>query len=198
MPANSTVLVTGGAGYIGSHTVLQLVARGERVVVLDDLSTGFRQAVRDVPLVVGNVGDRKLVDQLLAEHGVDTIIHFAAHTIVPESVANPLKYYGNNTCSTRSLLEAASHAGVKHVVFSSTAAVYGIPAAGHASEESPTAPINAYGTSKLMSEWMLRDVANAHDFRYAALRYFNDRAGSIYAGSNEIQRNILAKAALGL
>jgi UDP-glucose 4-epimerase len=173
MPANSTVLVTGGAGYIGSHTVLQLVARGERVVVLDDLSTGFRQAVRDVPLVVGNVGDRRLVDQLLAEHQVDTIIHFAAHTIVPESVSNPLKYYGNNTCATRSLLEAASQAGVKHVVFSSTAAVYGIPAAGLASEESPTAPINAYGTSKLMSEWMLRDLCAATAMRHVALRYFN-------------------------
>jgi UDP-glucose 4-epimerase len=173
MPANSTVLVTGGAGYIGSHTVLQLVARGERVVVLDDLSTGFRQAVRDVPLVVGNVGDRKLIDQLLAEHGVDTIVHFAAHTIVPESVSNPLKYYGNNTCSTRSLLEAASQAGVKHVVFSSTAAVYGIPSAGLASEESPTAPINAYGTSKLMSEWMLRDLCAVTPMRHVALRYFN-------------------------
>jgi len=173
MPANSTVLVTGGAGYIGSHTVLQLVARGERVLVLDDLSTGFRQAVRDAPLVVGNVGDRKLIDQLLAEHGVDTIIHFAAHTIVPESVANPLKYYGNNTCATRSLLEAASQAGVKHVVFSSTAAVYGIPATGLASEESPTAPINAYGTSKLMSEWMLRDLCAVTSMRHVALRYFN-------------------------
>ena len=173
MPSNSTVLVTGGAGYIGSHTVLQLVARGERVVVLDDLSTGFRQAVRDVPLVVGNVGDRRLVDSLLAEHRVDTIIHFAAHTIVPESVSNPLKYYGNNTCSTRSLLEAASQAGVKHFVFSSTAAVYGIPAAGLASEESPTAPINAYGTSKLMSEWMLRDLCAATPMRHVVLRYFN-------------------------
>ncbi len=130
MTTNSTVLVTGGAGYIGSHTVLQLVERGERVVVLDDLSTGFRRAVRDVPLIVGNVGDRALVDKLLAEHGVDTIIHFAAHTIVPESVSNPLKYYGNNTCATRSLLECASRAGVKHVVFSSTAAVYGIPESG--------------------------------------------------------------------
>ena len=173
MPANSTVLVTGGAGYIGSHTVLQLVARGERVVVLDDLSTGFRQAVRDVPLVVGNVGDRKLVDQLLAEHQVDTIIHFAAHVIVPESVSNPLKYYGNNTCSTRALLEAATHANVKHFVFSSTAAVYGMPSAGVASEETPTAPINPYGTSKLMSEWMLRDVSAATPLRHVALRYFN-------------------------
>jgi len=165
--------VTGGAGYIGSHTVLQLVARGERVVVLDDLSTGFRQAVRDVPLVVGNVGDRKITDALLAEHKVDTIIHFAAHTIVPESVSNPLKYYGNNTCSTRSLLEAASNAGVKHFVFSSTAAVYGIPATGLASEDSPNAPINAYGTSKLMSEWMLRDLSAATSLRHVVLRYFN-------------------------
>jgi UDP-glucose 4-epimerase len=148
----TSVLVTGGAGYIGSHTLLQLIARGEKVVVLDDLSTGFRQAVRDVPLVVGNVGDRPLVDRLLAEHRVDTIIHFAAHTIVPESVSNPLKYYGNNTCATRSLLEAATQAGVKHFVFSSTAAVYGIPSNGMASEETQTQPINAYGTSKLMSE----------------------------------------------
>src|SRR5436190_3312280 len=172
MPANSTVLVTGGAGYIGSHTVLQLVARGERVVVLDDLSTGFRQAVRDVPLVVGNVGDRKLVDQLLAEHRVDTIIHFAAHTIVPESVSNPLKYYGNNTCATRSLLEAASQAGVRHFVFSSTAAVYGIPTVSVVSEDTPTSPINPYGTSKLMSEWMLRDLCSATSMRHVALRYF--------------------------
>jgi UDP-glucose 4-epimerase len=173
MTSRATVLVTGGAGYIGSHTVLQLVARGERVVVLDDLSTGFRQAVRDTPLVVGNVGDRKLVDGLLAEHGVDTIIHFAAHTIVPESVSNPLKYYGNNTCATRSLLEAATQAGVKNIVFSSTAAVYGIPATGLASEDSPTAPINAYGASKLMSEWMLRDVSLATPLRHVVLRYFN-------------------------
>ncbi len=173
MSKGSAVLVTGGAGYIGSHTVLQLVARGERVVVLDDLSTGFRQAVRDVPLVIGSVGDRRLVDAVLAEHQVDTVIHFAAHTIVPESVSNPLKYYGNNTCSTRSLLESASAANVRHFVFSSTAAVYGIPAAGLASEESPTAPINAYGTSKLMSEWMLRDLAAASALRYVALRYFN-------------------------
>ena len=173
MSKGSSILVTGGAGYIGSHTVLQLAARGERVVVLDDLSTGFRQAVRDVPLVVGNVGDRKLVDQLLAEHRVDTIIHFAAHVIVPESVSNPLKYYGNNTCSTRALLEAATHANVKHFVFSSTAAVYGMPSAGVASEETPTAPINPYGTSKLMSEWMLRDVSAATPLRHVALRYFN-------------------------
>jgi UDP-glucose 4-epimerase len=198
MTSSSTVLVTGGAGYIGSHTVLQLVARGERVVVLDDLSTGFRQAVRDVPLVVGNVGDRKLVDQLLAEHRVDTIIHFAAHTIVPESVSNPLKYYGNNTCATRSLLEAASQAGVKNFVFSSTAAVYGIPATGHASEDSPTVPINAYGTSKLMSEWMLRDVSAATPLRHVVLRYFNvagsDPQGRI--GQSTRAATLLVKAAV--
>src|SRR5678810_1111005 len=173
MQEKTSVLVTGGAGYIGSHTLLQLTARGERVVVLDDLSTGFRQAVRDVPLVVGNVGDRALVDRLLAEHRVDTIIHFAAHTIVPESVANPLKYYGNNTCSTRSLLECCTAAGVKHFVFSSTAAVYGIPESGAADEETLTVPINPYGWSKLMSEWMLRDIAAVTPLRYVALRYFN-------------------------
>jgi len=173
MTQRSSVLVTGGAGYIGSHTLLQLVARGERCVVLDDLSTGFRQAVQGAELVVGNMGDRALVDRLLAEHRVDTIVHFAAHTIVPESVSDPLKYYGNNTCATRSLLEAASRAGVKHFVFSSTAAVYGIPEAGQASEDSATAPINPYGTSKLMSEWMLRDLCAATPMRHVVLRYFN-------------------------
>jgi UDP-glucose 4-epimerase len=197
MASTSTVLVTGGAGYIGSHTVLQLVARGERVVVLDDLSTGFRQAVRDVPLVLGNVGDRRVVDALLAEHRVDTIIHFAAHTIVPESVANPLKYYGNNTCATRSLLEAASQAGVKNFVFSSTAAVYGMPATGTASEDSPTSPINAYGTSKLMSEWMLRDLCSVTPMRHVVLRYFNvagsDPQGRI--GQSTRAATLLVKAA---
>jgi UDP-glucose 4-epimerase len=198
MSPASSVLVTGGAGYIGSHTVLQLVARGERVVVLDDLSTGFRQAVRDVPLVSGNVGDRKVVDRLLAEHHVDTIVHFAAHTIVPESVADPLKYYGNNTAATRSLLEAASLAGVKHFVFSSTAAVYGIPSAGLASEETPTAPINPYGTSKLMSEWMLRDLCAVTQLRSVVLRYFNvagsDTQGRI--GQSTRKATLLVKAAV--
>jgi UDP-glucose 4-epimerase len=198
MSSTSTVLVTGGAGYIGSHTVLQLAARGERVVVLDDLSTGFRQAVRDVPLVVGNVGSRKLVDQVLAEHGVDTIIHFAAHTIVPESVSDPLKYYCNNTAATRSLLEAASNAGVKHFVFSSTAAVYGIPAAGIAAEDTPTAPINPYGTSKLMTEWMLRDLCAVTPLRSVVLRYFNvagsDTQGRI--GQSTRKATLLVKAAV--
>ncbi|MGH8288879.1 MAG: UDP-glucose 4-epimerase GalE [Steroidobacteraceae bacterium] len=169
----TTILVTGGAGYIGSHTVLQLRARGERVVVLDDLSRGFRQAVLDTPLVVGPVGDRDTVLKVLREHGVDTVLHFAAYTIVPESVSEPLKYYGNNTCSTRSLLQCCLESGVKHFVFSSTAAVYGIPADGTAAESTPTAPINPYGTSKLMSEWMLRDASAAAALKHVALRYFN-------------------------
>jgi UDP-glucose 4-epimerase len=124
-------------------------------------------------LVVGNTGDRDLVTRVLAEHQVDTVMHFAAHTIVPESVSDPLKYYGNNTCATRNLLQCASEAGVKHIVFSSTAAVYGLPPGGVAREDTPTAPINPYGTSKLMSEWMLRDLAAAGGPSYVALRYFN-------------------------
>ncbi len=167
------ILVTGGAGYIGSHVVQQLAAAGERIVVLDNLGRGFRQAVTAGTLVVGDVGDHALVSRLLAEHGVDTVMHFAAHTIVPESVAQPLKYYGNNTCGTRALLQACLENGVNQVVFSSTAAVYGMPAEGYADETSPTQPINAYGTSKLMSEWMLRDVAAASALRFVALRYFN-------------------------
>jgi UDP-glucose 4-epimerase len=178
---HGSILVTGGAGYIGSHAVLQLRARGERVVVLDDLSRGFRRAVLDTPLVVGKVGDREAVLALLREHAVETVMHFAAYTIVPESVREPLKYYGNNTCSTRTLLECCLEAGVKNFVFSSSAAVYGIPAQGFASETTATAPINPYGTSKLMSEWMLRDVAAASTLRYVALRYFNV-AGSDTSG----------------
>ncbi|HTP39529.1 MAG TPA: UDP-glucose 4-epimerase GalE [Steroidobacteraceae bacterium] len=168
-----TVLVTGGAGYIGSHVVLQLRERGERVVVLDNLSTGFAQAVGDTPLVRGDVGDRELVGRLLAEHGIGTVMHFAANTIVPESVRDPLKYYGNNTSAARTLLESCMAGGVRQFVFSSTAAVYGMPESGQASEDTPTAPINPYGTSKLMMEWILRDLAAASDFRYVALRYFN-------------------------
>jgi UDP-glucose 4-epimerase len=168
-----TILVTGGAGYIGSHVVRQLLERGERVLVLDNLGKGFRQAVTGADLVVGEVGDQALVSRLMAESQVDTVMHFAAHTIVPESVALPLKYYGNNTCSTRSLLQASIDHGVAHFVFSSTAAVYGMPEDGYAGEDSPTRPINAYGTSKLMSEWMLRDVAALNPLRYVALRYFN-------------------------
>jgi UDP-glucose 4-epimerase len=168
-----TILVTGGAGYIGSHVALQLRARGERVVILDNLITGFRQAVLDCPLVVGNTGDREVVLPLLREHGVDTVMHFAAHTVVPDSVADPLKYYGNNTCATLNLLKCCSEVGVKQFVFSSTAAVYGIPKEPYAEETTATAPINPYGTSKLMSEWMLRDLSAAGSLRYVSLRYFN-------------------------
>ncbi len=169
----SAILVTGGAGYIGSHVARQLGEAGENVVVLDNLVTGFRQAVLYGTLVVGDSGDRELVSRILGEHRIDTVLHFAAHTIVPESVAKPLKYYGNNTCNTRNLLEGCVAHGVRHFVFSSTAAVYGIPPGGIAAEDTPPAPINPYGTSKLMSEWMLRDVARAGDLRYVALRYFN-------------------------
>jgi UDP-glucose 4-epimerase len=171
--SKTRILVTGGAGYIGSHVVQQLVERRDDVIVLDDLSTGFRQAVGASPLVIGNVGDSALVAGLLREHRVDTVIHFAAHTIVPESVADPLKYYGNNTCATRSLLATCAANGVKQFVFSSTAAVYGIPGSGLAREDTPTAPINPYGTSKLMSEWMLRDLSAASSLRHVVLRYFN-------------------------
>jgi UDP-glucose 4-epimerase len=177
-----TILVTGGAGYIGSHVVRQLGEAGERIVVLDDLSTGFRQAVLYGDLVIGNTGDSKVLTKLFESHDIDTVMHFAAHTVVPESISDPLKYYRNNTCASRTLLEHSLKAGVKHVVFSSTAAVYGIPSDGQASEETPTTPINAYGLSKLMTEWMLRDVAAVNPLRYVALRYFN------VAGSDPLGR----------
>jgi UDP-glucose 4-epimerase len=193
----NSILVTGGAGYIGSHVTRQLRARGERVVVLDNLSTGFRSAVLDAPLVVGDTGDGALVSRLLREHAVRTVLHFAAHTIVPESVADPLKYYRNNTCATRSLLQCCSEAGVEHFVFSSTAAVYGIPEGGYASEETPTRPINPYGASKLMSEWMLRDLAAATGLRHVTLRYFNvagsDPGGTM--GHSHPEATLLVKVA---
>jgi UDP-glucose 4-epimerase len=179
--SRGSILVTGGAGYIGSHVVLQLRERGESVVVLDDLSRGFRQSVGDTPLVLGDMGDRALVTRLLREHGVDTVIHFAAFTIVPESVRDPLKYYANNVCGTRNLLQCCAESGVRQFVFSSSAAVYGTPASDLAAEDAPTAPINSYGTSKLVSEWMLRDLAQASALRYVALRYFNV-AGSDMGG----------------
>jgi UDP-glucose 4-epimerase len=170
---NSKILVTGGAGYIGSHVVRQLGAAGESVITLDNLSTGFEAAVTSGELIVGDTGDAALLQDLFAAHDIDTVMHFAAHTIVPESVADPLKYYRNNTASSRTLLEAATNNGVRNIVFSSTAAVYGIPDGGRASEDTPTRPINPYGTSKLMTEWMLRDLAAAGGPRYVALRYFN-------------------------
>ena len=170
---NKKLLVTGGTGYIGSHVVRQLGAAGEDVVTLDNLCTGFREAVTAGELIVGETGDAALLERIFAEHDIDTILHFAAHTIVPESVADPLKYYRNNTCSSRTLLEAAQKHGVRHFVFSSTAAVYGIPPGGKAAEDSPNVPINPYGTSKLMTEWMLRDLALAGGPSYVALRYFN-------------------------
>ena len=191
------VLVTGGAGYIGSHVVRQLAEAGEDIVVLDNLTTGFRSAVTEGTLVVGDTGDRAVVRRLLAENRFSAILHFAAHTIVPESVTNPLKYYGNNTCATRNLIECAVEAGTRHVIFSSTAAVYGIPPGGVAAEDSPTVPINPYGTSKLMSEWMLRDAGNAYGLGYVALRYFNvagaDPGGRI--GQSTRQATLLTKVA---
>ena len=171
--SDSKILVTGGAGYIGSHVVRLLTSAGKAVVVLDNLSTGFADAVLGAELVVGDTGDPDVVTRLLDEHKVDTVLHFAAHTIVPESVSDPLKYYGNNTCCTRSLLECCSKAGVKYFIFSSTAAVYGIPDDTFCTEESPLSPINPYGTSKLMSETMLRDLGKATDMRHVILRYFN-------------------------
>ena len=195
--ADKAILVTGGAGYIGSHVVRQLGERGERVVVLDDLSTGFAESVLHGELVVGKTGDRQLVGELIRAHGIDTVMHFAAHTVVPESVSDPLKYYGNNTCSTRNLLEACQETGVAQVIFSSTAATYGFPEGGRASEETPVAPINPYGMSKLMSEYMLRDLSAACDLRHVALRYFNvagcDPQGRI--GQSTEKATLLVKVA---
>lgn len=171
--SSSSILVTGGAGYIGSHVVRQLGERGERVVTLDNLSTGFADAVLYGELVQGDTSDMSLVSRLLTEHKVESVLHFAAHTIVPESVSDPLKYYRNNTCASRNLLECCAKAGVKHFIFSSTAAVYGIPQSMYASEDTPLCPINPYGTSKLMTEVMLRDLSAANPLRHVILRYFN-------------------------
>jgi UDP-glucose 4-epimerase len=168
------VLVTGGAGYIGSHMVWELLDHGEEVVVLDRLSTGFDWAVPDTAeLVVGDIGDQPLVEEVMKRRNVDAVIHFAGSIIVPESVADPLGYYLNNTVKSRALIESAIRCGVRNFIFSSTAAVYGTPRTYPVSEEEPLQPESPYGTSKLMTEIMLRDAAAAHDFAYTALRYFN-------------------------
>jgi UDP-glucose 4-epimerase len=194
---NKAILVTGGAGYIGSHVVQQLGREGWRVVTLDNLSRGFAESVTHGELIVGDIADRALVRRILREHDVGTIMHFAAFTIVPESVAEPLKYYDNNVLGTRALIDAALAEGVDEFVFSSSAAVYGMPPGGVAAEDSPTVPINPYGTSKLVSEWMLRDVAAASSLRPVALRYFNvggsDPSGRI--GQCTPQATLLTKVA---
>ncbi|MBJ6800366.1 UDP-glucose 4-epimerase GalE [Geomonas propionica] len=170
----SVILVTGGAGYIGSHVVRQLSEAGHEVVVYDNLSTGSADAlVHGERLVVGDLSNPDAIRQVLKDTGAKSVLHFAAAIIAPESVTLPLKYYSNNTRNTLNLLQACVEHGVERFIFSSTAAVYGLPEGGAASEVSRTAPINPYGTSKLMSEWMLRDAAFAHGFSYVALRYFN-------------------------
>jgi len=199
-----TVLVTGGAGYIGSHMVLELVDAGERVVVLDDLSTGFRWSLpAEATLVTGDMGDQALVARTIEEHGVQAIAHFAAKIVVPDSVTDPLGYYLNNTVKSRALIEAAVRSGVRQVIFSSTAAVYGEPDVNPLPEELPLSPINPYGRSKLMTEWMLADAAKAHDLRYVALRYFNVAGADPKGRSGQSTPNathlikVAAQAALG-
>jgi len=206
MTGNKTlnILVTGGAGYIGSHAVLALKDAGHNPVVIDNLVTGFRWAVPgDVPFVEGNIADEALVASALSEYNIDAIMHFAGSVVVPESVEDPLKYYRNNTAASRSLIESAVTGGVKHFIFSSTAATYGIPDESPVQEETPQRPINPYGMSKLMTEIMLGDVAAAHDFNYCALRYFNvagadpnGRSGQSTAGATHLIK-VAVEAALG-
>src|SRR3978361_174782 len=169
-----TVLVTGGAGYIGRLMVLGLAEAGESVVVIDNLSTGFSTSLPEgVPLFIGDAADENLVEGVIAAHGVESIIHFAGSVVVPDSMRDPLAYYRNNTMTTRSLLNTAVKCGVNQFIFSSTAAVYGNPVQIPVTEDAPTRPMSPYGSSKLMTEIMLHDVASAHDMNYVVLRYFN-------------------------
>jgi UDP-glucose 4-epimerase len=169
-----SVLVTGGAGYIGSHMVWELVGRGERVVVLDDLSTGFEWAVAPAAeLIIGDVGDRVLLDRVMQSRKIDTVLHFAGSIVVPDSVADPLGYYLNNTVKSRELIAAAISNNVARFVFSSTSAVYGVPATIPVTEDMPLDPLSPYGASKAMTERMLADSSAAYGLRYVALRYFN-------------------------
>jgi UDP-glucose 4-epimerase len=199
-----TVLVTGGAGYIGSHMVHALADTGEAVVVLDDLSTGFARAVaKGVPLIEGESGDQELVARIIREHRIEAIIHFAASIVVPDSVREPLRYYRNNTVNSRALIECAVSGGVRHFIFSSTAAVYGNPAQIPVREDAPALPISPYGSSKLMTEIMLRDASHAHDLRHVILRYFNvagadpgGRTGQSTAGATHLIK-VAVETALG-
>lgn len=199
-----TVLVTGGAGYIGSHMVLRLRDANEQVVVMDNFSTGYRDLVpQGTPLVVGNVGDIDAVSGCLREFDIKEIIHFAGSIIVPESVADPLKYYGNNTCVSRNLIEAAVACGVEHFIFSSTAAVYNSSDSAPIPEDADCAPLSPYGMSKLMTETMLRDVARASPLNFGVLRYFNvagadpaKRSGHCAATATHLIK-VACQAALG-
>lgn len=198
------VLVTGGAGYIGSHAVLALQDAGYPVAVIDNLVTGFRFAVPDgVPFYEGDIEDADLVARIFAEQGTRAVMHFAGSVVVPESVSNPLKYYHNNTAKSRALIAAVVEAGVPHFIFSSTAATYGTPEASPVTEDTPQRPINPYGMSKLMTEAMLADVAAAHPLNYCALRYFNvagadphGRTGQSTAGATHLIK-VAVEAALG-
>jgi UDP-glucose 4-epimerase len=200
-----TVLVTGGAGYIGSQMVHELVDAGERVVVLDNLSTGHRWAIAEgVPLVVGETGDQALVTRLIGDHGIKAIVHFAGSIVVPDSVRDPLGYYRNNTVNSCALIECAVHGGVRQFIFSSTAAAYGNPSVSPVREDAPTLPISPYGWSKLMTEIMLRDASRAHDLTCVTLRYFNvagadpqGRTGQSTKAATHLIK-VAAEAALGL
>jgi len=200
-----TVLVTGGAGYIGSHMVHALIDAGERVVVLDNLTTGFDWAVAPgASLVIGGCGDQSHVAALIAEHRVEAVVHFAASIVVPDSVRDPLGYYRNNTVNSRALIETVVKAGVRHFIFSSTAAVYGNPERVPVREDDPTVPTSPYGSSKLMTEIMLRDAGAAHGLHYMVLRYFNvagadplGRTGQSTRGATHLIK-VAVETALGL